>query len=165
MTCDASGDNHFMKAPRFFWRLTQFGPRIAYALGLGPLIGRFVLQLTTYGRKSGRPRVTPLVYEQRGETIIVSSARGPSADWLRNILANPKVRVRVGRRQFDGLAEATTDPEKIADYLQRQMERNPAAFGAILRSEGLSSRPSRADLIQFAPRRPMVTIRPIGDAA
>jgi len=129
-----------MKAPRFFWRLIHFGPRIAYALGLGPLIGRFVLLLTTSGRKSGRPRVTPLVYEQRGGTIIVASARGHSADWLRNILANPKVRVRVGRRQFDGIAEATTDREKIADYLQRQMERNPAAFGAILRSEGLSSR-------------------------
>jgi len=154
-----------MRAPRFFWRLVQFGPRIAYVLGLGPLIGGFVLLLTTYGRKSGRPRVTPLVYEQRGETILVASARGPSADWLRNIMANPKVRVRVGRRQFDAMAEATADPEKIADYLQRQMERNPAAFGAILRSEGFSSKPTRADLIQLAPRRPLVTIRPIDDAA
>ena len=154
-----------MKAPRFFWRLIHFGPRIAYALGLGPLIGRFVLLLTTTGRKSGRPRVTPLVFEQQGETILVASARGASADWIRNIQANPRVRVRVGRRQFDGLAEATTDGEKIADYLQRQMERNPRMFGAILRSEGLSSRPSRAELVRFAPGRPMVTIRPINDAA
>ena len=154
-----------MKAPRFFWRLIHIGPRIAYALGLGPLIGRFVLLLTTYGRKSGRPRVTPLVYEQRGDTIIVASARGRSADWLRNIQANPKVRVRVGRRRFDGIAEVTTDPERIADYLQRQMERNPRMFGAILASEGLSSTPSRAELVRFAPRRPMVTIRPIDDAA
>ena len=61
-----------MKAPRFFWRLIHFGPRIAYALGLGPLLGRFVLLLTTYGRKSGRPRVTPLVFEQQGETILVA---------------------------------------------------------------------------------------------
>jgi deazaflavin-dependent oxidoreductase (nitroreductase family) len=153
-----------MKAPRLFWRLIHFGPRIAYAIGLGPLIGRSILLLTTFGRKSGQPRVTPLVYEEQNDTIIVASARGQSADWLRNILANPKVSVRVGRRQFDAIAEATSDPEKIADYLQRQIERNPTMFGAILRSEGLSSRPGRADLVAFAPGRPMVTIRPIKDA-
>jgi deazaflavin-dependent oxidoreductase (nitroreductase family) len=96
---------------------------------------------------------------------MVASARGRSADWLRNLQANPKVSIKVGRRQFDAMAEAITDPEKIADYLQRQIERNPTMFGAILRSEGLSSRPSRADLVAFAPRRPMVTIYPIKDAA
>jgi len=154
-----------MKAPRIFWRLIHFGPRIAYALGLGPLIGRFVLLLTTYGRKSGRPRVTPLVFEQQGETILVASARGASADWIRNAQANPRVQVRVGRREFQGLAEVTTDAEKIADYLERQIKRNAKAFGAILRSEGLPFAPSRADLIRFAPKRPMVTIRPTHDPA
>jgi deazaflavin-dependent oxidoreductase (nitroreductase family) len=154
-----------MKAPRFFWRFIHIGPRIAYALGLGPLFGRFVLLLTTYGRRSGRPRVTPLVYEQRGNAVIVASARGRSADWLRNIDANPEVRVHLGRRQFDGKAEVSTDPEQIADYLQRQIARNPRAFGAILRSEGLSSPPTRAELVRFAPNRPMVTIRLSDDAA
>ena len=150
-----------MKLSRLLWRLFHFGPRVAYALGLGPLAGRFVLLLTTTGRKSGRPRVTPLVYERRGQTIFVASARGASADWLRNIQADPRVRVRVGRCQFEGQAEVTTDPEEIADYLQRQYDRNPKAFGLILRAEGLSNPPSRADLLQFGPKRPMVTIHPI----
>ena len=154
-----------MKAPRLFWLLTQIGPRVAYALGLSPLIGRLVLLLTTIGRKTGRPRVTPLVYEQRDDTFIVASARGPSADWLRNVLANPNVRVRVGRHQFEAFAEITTDPESIADYLQHQIERNPGMFGAILRSEGLSSTPSREELVRFAPKRPMVIIYPEKDAA
>ena len=154
-----------MKAPRLFWRLIHIGPRIVYGLGLGPLIGKFVLLLTTVGRKSGRLRVTPLVYEEREGTIIVASARGPSADWLRNILANPKVRVQVGRRQLDGIAEASTDPEEIADYLQRPLDRHPTLFGPILRAEGLSPSPSRPELVDFAPRRPMVTIHPISDAA
>jgi deazaflavin-dependent oxidoreductase (nitroreductase family) len=150
-----------MKASRFFWRLIHFGPRAAYAIGLGPIIGRFVLLLTTVGRKSGRPRVTPLVYQERDHTILVASARGLEADWLRNIQSNPNVRVRVGRRQFDALAEPTTDGEKIADYLQSLMARNPRIFGAILRMEGLSSSPSRAELVRFGPRRPMVTLRPV----
>ena len=154
-----------MKASRFFWRLIQIGPRVAYAIGLGPLVGRFVLLLTTVGRRSGRLRVTALVYVEGDHTILVASARGPSADWLRNIRANPRVRVRVGRRHFEAIAEATTDGERIADYLESLMARNPRMFGAILRMEGLSSRPSRAELVRFGPRRPMVTIRPIADSA
>jgi deazaflavin-dependent oxidoreductase (nitroreductase family) len=150
-----------MKAPHWFWRLIHFGPRIAYWLGLGWLVGRSILLLTTLGRKSGKARVTPLAYEARGDTILVASARGSAADWLQNILANPQVSVRVGRRQLEAIAEVTTDAELIADYLERQFKRKPALFGAILRSEGLPAKPSREDLVRFAPKRPMVTIRPI----
>jgi deazaflavin-dependent oxidoreductase (nitroreductase family) len=148
-----------MKLPRLFWRLFHFGPRIAYAGGLGPLIGKSVLLLTTLGRKSGLRRITPLVYEKVEDAIVVASARGQAADWLGNIMANPKVSVRVGRSHFDGVAEVTCDAEKIADYLQRQLERNPAMFGAILRAEGLSPELTRAELVRFAPKRPMVIIR------
>jgi deazaflavin-dependent oxidoreductase (nitroreductase family) len=154
-----------MKIPRLIWRLIQFGPRMAYAIGLGPLVGRSVLLLTTFGRKSGLARVTPLVYEQRGEAILVASARGAAADWLRNIQANPRVIVRVGGRRFEGIAQQSTDPEEIADYLQRQLDRNPTAFGAILRADGLPTAPSHADLVLFAPKRPLVIIRPTREAA
>lgn len=154
-----------MKAPRSFWRLIQFGPRMAYSIGLGPLVGRSVLLLTTFGRKSGLPRVTPLVYELRGEAILVASARGPAADWLRNLQANPRVTVRVGSRRFEGIAQQSADPEEIADYLQRQLDHNPRAFGAILRADGLPTAPSRADLVLFAPKRPLVIIHPTRDAA
>jgi hypothetical protein len=71
----------------------------------------------------------------------------------------------MGHLEFDGIAQPSTDPQEIADYLQHQFDRNPRAFGAILRAEGLSSPPSRADLLRLAPSRPMVTIRPIHDVA
>ena len=151
-----------MNLPRFFWRIVQFGPRCAYALGLGPLIGRIVLLLTTVGRKSGQPRVTPLVYDERDGIILVASARGDRADWLRNIQANPKVKVRIGSREFASQATLVTDPEQIADYLERQFQRNPKMFGAILRSEGLPPSPSRDDLLALATKRPMVALTPDG---
>lgn len=153
-----------MKPQRFLWRLFNLGPRLAYAIGLGPIVGRFVLLLTTRGRKSGRLRVTPLVYEQQGDTIIVASARGPSADWLRNIQADPRVRVRAAGREFQGTAEVVTDADRIADYLQRQFDRNPRAFAWILRAEGIPTPPSRVDLIRLAPKRPMVVLRRVEDA-
>src|SRR3972149_6657660 len=45
--------------------------RLLYAIGLGPLIGRIILLLTTTGRKSGMKRVTPLQYEKIGEDYYV----------------------------------------------------------------------------------------------
>jgi deazaflavin-dependent oxidoreductase (nitroreductase family) len=154
-----------VKAPRCICRIIQIGPRVGYALGLGSILGRSILLLTTRDRKTGRPRVTPFVYEQEGEAFIVDSARGPSADWLRNVLANSRVRMQVGRRKFEACAEITKDTEKIADYLQHQIERNLAMFGAILRFEGLSQPLSRDELVRFAPKRPMVMIYPDRDAA
>jgi len=153
-----------MKAQRFVTRLFNLGPRLAYAIGLGPIVGRAVLLLTTRGRKSGLPRVTPLVYEQQGDTIIVASARGPSADWLRNIQSDPRVRARAAGREFLGTAEVVLDPDRIADCLQRQYDRHPSAFAMILRAEGVPIPPGRADLIRLAPRRPMVIIHPVDDA-
>ena len=150
-----------MKAPRFFWRWLQVGPRLAYALGLAPVVGRFVLLLTTTGRKSGRARVTPLAFDEFGGTYFVASARGPSSDWIRNILRNPNVHVRAGNRHFQGRAEVVTDPGRVADYLQRQIDRRPRLFGAILRTEGLPPKPSRHQLERLGAVRPMVAIRPV----
>ncbi len=46
-----------------FYRRSKIGPRTAYKLGLGPLIGKVILLLTTTGRKTGLARVTPVQYE------------------------------------------------------------------------------------------------------
>jgi deazaflavin-dependent oxidoreductase (nitroreductase family) len=133
-------------------------------LGLGPIAGSFVLLLTTTGRKTGRPRTTPLVYEKTGDEYHVASARGPMADWYRNIQSDPRVEVRVGRRRFRGIGEAVADPARIADYLERQMARSPRLFGAILRAEGIPSGGRRENMMRLAEKRPMVVIRPSSEA-
>ena len=58
-----------MKPVAFDWtkmKNIQKIHRVLYAIGLGPLIGRIILLLTTTGRKSGKKRVTPLQYEKIG---------------------------------------------------------------------------------------------------
>ena len=100
---------------KFFWRAIKKPPVLFYAIGLGPVIGRLVLLLTTVGRKSGLPCVTPLQYEDIEGNIYIASARGIQADWFRNILVNPRVVVQVGSKEFNGLADPITDPARIAD--------------------------------------------------
>jgi deazaflavin-dependent oxidoreductase (nitroreductase family) len=73
----------------------------------GAVRGVPVLLLTTTGRKSGRRRTVPLVYdEQDGSFVVASSNAGHwEPAWLLNLRANPRVVVEVGRRRFEGEAE------------------------------------------------------------
>ncbi len=118
--------------------------KFLYAIGLGPIVGRLVLLLTTTGRKSGLSRTTALQYEEIDGALYLGSSKGTHADWFQNLVANPCVTVRVKSRQFSGSAEPVTDPARIADYLELRLQRHPHMLGAIFKSEGLSARPSRA---------------------
>lgn len=151
------------RVPKLFWRLIKLPARILYALGLGSLQGRFVLLLTTVGRKSGLPRVTPLQYDEVDGVFYVGSARGDKADWYRNILVNPAVEVQVKSRRFHGIAEPVTDPQQIADLLEIRLQRSPKMVGALFRAEGFPPTPSREQMVAYAKKRTMVVIIPTED--
>ena len=142
------------------FRLLKLPPRLLYAIGLGSLYGRLVLLLTTRGRRTGKPRITPLQYEQVHGDFVVASARGKAADWYRNVVADPCVEVRVRRIRFTGVAEACTEPGRIADFLELRLERHPRLVGWIFRVRGIPANPTRAQLEAYASGLAMVTITP-----
>jgi deazaflavin-dependent oxidoreductase (nitroreductase family) len=148
------------RMPRWIWRLFRFPPRVAYAFGLGPLIGRMVLLLTTIGRRSGLPRITPLQYEEIDGCFYVAAARGEDADWLRNLAVQPAVELRVGSQRIRGEAKIIRDPAVIADFLELRLKRHPQMIARIMRAGGMPSNPVRADLEAYARGRPLVAIRP-----
>ena len=154
------GKNAPRPGTRRLYKLINKPPRIAYALGLGPLIGRLVLLLTTRGRRTGLLRVTPLQYEQIEGKYYVASAFGARADWYQNILADPGVRVRVGRKEFKAFAEPSTDPVQIADFLEYRLAHHPRMIGLMLRAEGLPPSPSRQDLESLAEEKALVILHP-----
>jgi deazaflavin-dependent oxidoreductase (nitroreductase family) len=65
---------------------------LAWRLGIPPP-GDALLETT--GRRTGRPRRTPICDGLDGEVFWLVAQRGRRADWVRNIAANPRVRVRV----------------------------------------------------------------------
>ena len=135
--------------------------RALYALGLGPVIGGFILLLTTTGRKSGLPRVTPLQYEKIGADYYVGAARGLKADWVRNIQSNPCVEIRVGARQLRATAEVISDPCRFADFLEVRLQRHPFMIGLIMqKAHGLPKQPSRAQLEELAATEAFVILHP-----
>jgi deazaflavin-dependent oxidoreductase (nitroreductase family) len=145
---------------RLALRLVKLPPRIIYAVGLGRILGHFVLLLTTRGRRTGRPRVTPLQYEEIDDTFVVASARGTRADWYRNLVVDPTVAIRVGRSRVTAIAEPTTDRGAIADLLEFRLERHPCFVGTVLRLRGVPRQPERRDLEAYAGRLAMVTLAP-----
>lgn len=136
--------------------------RVLYALGLGPLVGRIILLLTTSGRKSGKQRVTPLQYEEIDGLYYLGAARGLKADWVRNIQANPQVELRVGAKHVRGCAEVVNDPARFADFMEVRLARHPRMIGLIMeKAHGLPRRPSREQLEQLAENEAFVIVRPV----
>lgn len=133
-----------------------------YKRGIGPT--RLVLLLTTTGRKSGLPRLTPLQYEQVEDDYFIASARGTQADWFKNILVDPKVHVQIKGQEFDALAEPVTDPGRIADFIEMRLQRHPLMIRLIMHLfDGLPLRYSRADLEEFCEEKAMVILRKYDD--
>ena len=79
-----------------------------------PLVERGVLDpgwalLETRGRRSGRPRAVPVGNGLRGDTFWVVTEHGRHADYVRNIEADPHVRVKVGGRWRAGVAHISDE--------------------------------------------------------
>lgn len=110
--------------PFFKWLFKL--PVLQYRLGLGWMIGRYILLLTTTGRKSGKPRHTPLeyIYDQENDCYRIAAGWGGRTDWYRNLLKNPRVQVQVGRRKFEAVAERAYD-EEVAKYMMYVSGRHP----------------------------------------
>jgi deazaflavin-dependent oxidoreductase (nitroreductase family) len=145
------------------WRIIRsLKPRMLRAYARNPRMHSLVLLLTTTGRRSGSPRVTPLQYEEIDGVIHVASARGPQADWFRNLQADPHVTVQIGAEAFPAIAEPILDPSRIADFLEIRLARHPRMIGAMLRAEGLPRRHTRGDLERFASGKAVAALHRTG---
>jgi deazaflavin-dependent oxidoreductase (nitroreductase family) len=74
-----------------------------------------VALLTTTGRKSGQPRVSPLLYLRDGDRVIVVASRGGSDNhplWYLNLKADPKVTVQIKDDVLHLTARDATDDER-----------------------------------------------------
>ncbi len=78
-----------------------------------PLMRRLPTQtlLETTGRKSGEPRRTPLGGSKIGNEFWFVSEFGENSQYVKNIKADPKVRVRLRGRWHNGTAHLVPDDD------------------------------------------------------
>lgn len=122
---------------RFLFR----APLLTWRLGLGPLTGKLFLLLTTYGRKSGKPRHTLVEYYQVGTSKYAMCAFGSRADWYKNIQADSRVTIQTSDGTQTALAERVSNPEELWQVLQVFMRRDPPLTKWYLDSLGLKMDP------------------------
>jgi deazaflavin-dependent oxidoreductase (nitroreductase family) len=93
--------------------------RKLFRLGL-PAPGTAILE--TIGRKSGESRRNPVTNGLDDGVFWVVAEHGRRASYVRNIEANPRVRVRVGRRWHQGTARVVPDddPRERLRYINRR---------------------------------------------
>jgi deazaflavin-dependent oxidoreductase (nitroreductase family) len=90
------------------WLYARTGGRVG-----GSFAGQPVLLLTTHGRRTGRPRTTPVQYERIGGALVVVAANGGATSppaWWRNLRADPRASVRLGA---DAIRVITTELEGL----------------------------------------------------
>ncbi len=82
--------------------------------GSGPLP---TLLLTTRGRKSGKPRSSPLIYQPWGEGWVVIASKGgfPTHPlWYENLVADPECDLQIGARRVQARARLIEGEERAS---------------------------------------------------
>jgi deazaflavin-dependent oxidoreductase (nitroreductase family) len=97
--------------------------------------------LETTGRKSGQPRTTPVGGRLDGDKFWLVSEFGDRSQYVRNIAANPRVRVRVRGRWHNGTAVVL--PE---DDARARLAELPRMNSAAVRAMGDNLLTIRVDL-------------------
>jgi deazaflavin-dependent oxidoreductase (nitroreductase family) len=101
------------KSPLLWWRMG-----LGKILSHNALSGNKMLVLTSWGRKSHKPRHTMLSYALVGGREFVSSGWGGRTDWYKNIVADPHVTVQVGGRVYSARARRVQDVGELTKIAQ-----------------------------------------------
>ena len=77
--------------------------------------GSTTLLLTTTGRKSGKPRTTPLIYARDGEDYVIVASNGGDPEhpgWYENLAKDPNVELQVLDEVFSARARTAEGDER-----------------------------------------------------
>jgi deazaflavin-dependent oxidoreductase (nitroreductase family) len=100
-----------------------------------------VTMLETTGRKSGQPRLTAVGGRVVDDQFWMVSEHGEHSDYVRNIKADPKVRVRLGGQWRTGTAHLLPDDDAVA-----RLSQLPGMNSAVVKLMGSELLTIRVDL-------------------
>lgn len=124
-----------------------------YRAGFGFLLGPRMLMLEHIGRKSGATRYVVLeVVERLGpDSYVIVSGFGAQAQWYRNVIAEPQVRISTGCARRVSARAIPIAPAEAESTLNRYAAQHPRAWRRL--------EPTlRAALHTSTPRPPMFVV-------
>lgn len=78
------------------------------------------LQLVTRGRRTGRPHSVTLWFAYEDGALWLRTDQRPDGrgpDWYKNLLREPRCRVRIGGHELEGVLEPTVDRDAALRHL------------------------------------------------
>ena len=75
--------------------------------------------LTTTGRVTGKPHEIEIWFGLHGRTLYLLSEAGEKSDWVKNLLKDPAVKVRVAKKKFNAAARLVADGQE--EMMARRM--------------------------------------------
>lgn len=107
-----------------FWRIVN--PMTRPFAGFAP----WWVLLETRGRKTGKPRTTPLARGPvEGSVVWLNSVHGRRASWVRNLEATPDVRIKLTGRWHEGRATVHPFDEEIDRRFNAYARSGPRTLG------------------------------------
>ena len=79
---------------------------------LAQVANRSTLQLTHYGRKTGKAYQVTIWFAVDGETIYLPTMN-TARQWARNVKRTPRVRLEIGAERFDGTVAPLTEQKEM----------------------------------------------------
>lgn len=116
------------------------------------LAGESFCYVTTAGRTTGRPHTIEIWFALRDATVYLLSGGGARSDWVRNLVADPRVEVRIGRQSFYGTARVVTDPDEDAWAREALVDKYQKTYSGDLTNWRRDSLPIAIDLGSGTPR-------------
>ena len=116
-------------------------PMILWRLGLGPVIGKFVMVITTRGRKSGKPHSVMTEYHEMDGLKYVPCAFGERSDWYKNIQADPYVTIQTSSGTEKALASRVIEDGELLELYHLIHARNAPMLIWYLNSLGIKDEP------------------------
>lgn len=109
-------------------------PISLFDAGVGWVFGSRLVMVEHTGRWTGLARrvVLEVVHHPSPDTYLVASGFGTRSQWLRNIEANPHVRIWVGRRRALPAHACTLSSAETAEALAHYSRRHPYAWSALV---------------------------------
>jgi deazaflavin-dependent oxidoreductase (nitroreductase family) len=140
-------NRHLVRAPIWLYRMRA-----------GAVLGPRLLMLEHVGRVSGKPRYVVLeaVAHPDDDTYVVASGFGATAQWFRNVTANPQVRVWIGSRAPARATARVLDQQSVDRILTAYRLNRPKAWEQF---KGVLERTLGQPITDTGTPMPMVELR------
>lgn len=134
-------------------RRTARAPLALYRQGFGWLLGSRIMMLEHVGRRSGEARyaVLEVIGRPARDRVLVASGFGRGSQWYRNLEAEPRCHVSVGRLRRRAARAELLDEERSRTVLDRYEREHPASWEflrSVIEEDGAQD-PSTIPVVTF----------------